>query len=329
MNRYSWHQAQWQSVETRLEQGRLPHALLLTGPQGVGKVEFAQALAAGVLCQVAPLGRACGQCQNCSLVAAGTHPDKKAVTFEPNPRDGKLAKELKIDQIRNVSETLSLTAQFGGYKVAIVYPAERMNANAANSILKTLEEPTERTLLMLVTDFPSRLLPTIRSRCQEIRFNSPSVDAATQWLNQALPEAPAEPLLAMANGAPLLALKAGKAGWLDLRNQFYSQLLAVAQKSQSAVSVAAEFYGEALEQLVVWSISWASDIIKMQSQNATSIVNTDYADKLESLASQANGKALYRWYDDQIELQRLVQRSVNPQQLMEKNLLDWQAIFIN
>lgn len=329
MNRYSWHQAQWQSVETRLEQGRLPHALLLTGPQGVGKVEFAQALAAGVLCQVAPLGQACGQCQNCSLVAAGTHPDRKEVTFEVNPRDGKLAKELKIDQIRHVSETLSLTAQFGGYKVAIVYPAERMNANAANSILKTLEEPTERTLLMLVTDFPSRLLATIRSRCQEVRFTSPSADEATRWLSQTLPDAPAAPLLAMANGAPLLALKAGEAGWLDLRNQFYTQLIAVAQQSQSAVTMAAEFYSEALEPLVVWSISWASDIIKLQSQHEDAIANRDYADKLHNLASLADRKALYHWYDDQIVLQRLVQRSVNPQQLMEKNLLDWQAIFAN
>ena len=100
MTRYTWHAQQWQSVETRLEQGRLPHALLLTGPQGVGKLEFALQLAAGLLCSQAPAAQACGQCQNCSLIAAGTHPDKKQLTFAVDAKSGKVAKELKIDQIR-------------------------------------------------------------------------------------------------------------------------------------------------------------------------------------------------------------------------------------
>lgn len=327
MNRYTWHQEQWQSVETRLEQGRLPHALLLTGPQGVGKVEFAQALAAGLMCDKAPLAQACGQCQNCSLIAAQTHPDKKVITFEVSAKDGKVAKELKIDQIRGVSEDLALTAQFGGYKVAIVFPAERMNQNAANSILKTLEEPTERTLLILVTDFPSRLLATIRSRCQEVRFTAPSVDQATQWLNTQLPDAPAAPLLAMANGAPLLALKAGQEGWLDLRNRYYAQLIDVARGKHSAVAMAAEFAKEALDQLVVWSISWVSDLVKLRSVEGGEIANQDYADTLQRMAPHADLKALYAWYDEQVKLQTLVQRSVNAQQLLEKNFLDWQAAF--
>lgn len=333
MTRYTWHQEQWQSVETRLQQGRLPHALLLTGPQGIGKVEFAKQLAAGLMCDQAPLVQACGQCQNCSLIAADTHPDKKVVTFEVNPKDGKVAKELKIDQIRDISESLALTAQFGGYKVAIVHPAERMNQNAANSILKTLEEPTERTLLILVTDFPSRLLPTIRSRCQEIRFNSPGKEEAKQWLMTSLPGVEPEPLLAMANGAPLLALKAGQEGWLDLRNRFYAQLIAVSRHQGSAIDMAAEFAKESLDQLVVWGISWVNDLIKLRQlgqagqSGSAGIANDDYAQVLAELAPKANIKALYAWYDDQVKLQALVQRSLNPQQLLEKNFLDWKAVF--
>ena len=328
MTRYTWHEQQWQSVETRLQQGRLPHALLLTGPQGVGKVEFAQQLAAGLMCSQAPAAQACGQCQNCNLVAAGTHPDKKQLTFDVDAKSGKVAKELKIDQIRSMAESLALTAQFGGYKVAIVYPAERMNQNAANGILKTLEEPTEKTLLILVTDFPSRLLPTIRSRCQEIRFTAPAKEQAKQWLGSTLPGMDAEPLLAMANGAPLQALKAGQEGWLDLRNDFYAQLIAVSQHKLSPVALAAQLAKQPLDLLVVWGISWVNDLIKLQQVNdVTQIANSDYSQTLSELAPRASLLGLYAWYDDQVKLQTLVQRSLNPQQLLEKSLLDWQAVF--
>lgn len=328
MTRYTWHEQQWQSVETRLQQGRLPHALLLTGPQGIGKLEFAQALAAGLLCSQAPAAQTCGQCQNCHLIAADTHPDKKWLTFEVDAKSGKVAKELKIDQVRGLAESLALTAQFGGYKVAIIYPAERMNPNAANGILKTLEEPTDKTLLILVTDFPSRLLPTIRSRCQEIRFTAPHKSQAKAWLANALPGVAPEPLLAMANGAPLQALKAGQEGWLELRNSFYAQLLAVAQQQLSPVALAAQLSKQPMDLLVVWGISWVNDLIKLrQVGDIQQIANVDYADVLADLAPKANLPALYTWYDDQVKLQTLVQRSLNPQQLLEKNLLDWQAVF--
>jgi len=328
MTRYTWHEQQWKSVETRLQQGRLPHALLLTGPQGIGKVEFAQQLAAGLICSQAAGTQVCGSCQNCNLIAAGTHPDKKQLTFEVDAKSGKVAKELKIDQIRAMAESLALTAQFGGYKVAIIYPAERMNQNAANGILKTLEEPTEKTLLILITDFPSRLLPTIRSRCQEIRFTAPSKQQSKQWLSSALPGVAPEPLLAMANGAPLQALKAGQEGWLELRNNFYSQLIAVSQHQMSPVALAAQLAKQPMDLLVVWGISWVNDLIKLrQVADISQVANEDYTQILSDLAPKANLQALYAWYDDQVKLQTLVQRSLNPQQLLEKNLLDWQAVF--
>lgn len=326
MTRFTWQQTQWQSVEQRLEQGRLPHALLLTGPKGIGKVAFAEQLAAGLLCEEAPAAQVCGQCQNCRLVASGNHPDKKVVTFEVNPKDGKVAKELKVDQIRGISEALGLMSQFGGYKVAIVYPADRMNVNAANSILKTLEEPTNKTLLMLVTDFPSRLLPTIRSRCQELRFTAPGAQEAATWLQQRLPGQPPEPLLAMASGAPLLALRAGEEGWLELRNRYYSQLLAVAKGQAGAVDMAAEFAGESLEQLLIWAIAWAGDLIKLSTVGNTGIANTDYLTALQELAPRIQLQKIYAWYDELIKLQSLTSSSLNLQQILEKNLLDWQSL---
>ena len=328
MTRYTWHEQQWQSIETRLQQGRLPHALLLTGPQGIGKVDFAQALAAGLMCSQAEGAQICGSCQNCNLIAAETHPDKKQLTFEADPKSGKVAKELKIDQIRKLAESLALTAQFGGYKVAIIYPAERMNQNAANGILKTLEEPTDKTLLILVTDFPARLLPTIRSRCQEIRFTAPSKEQSKQWLASALPGVAPEPLLAMANGAPLQALKAGEEGWLELRNNFYAQLIAVSQHQMSPVALAAQLAKQPMDLLVVWGISWVNDLIKLrQVADPSQVANEDYIQTLSELAPKANLQGLYAWYDDQVVLQTLVQRSLNPQQLLEKSLLDWQAVF--
>ena len=328
MTRYTWHQEQWLSIETRLQQDRLPHALLLTGPKGIGKLEFAQALVANLMCSQTIDMQACGSCQSCKLIAAGTHPDKKQLTFEVNRKDGSIAKELKIDQIRSMTESLALTAYLGGYKVAIVYPAERMNQNAANGILKLLEEPTKNTLLILVTNFSSRLSPTIRSRCQKIRFTLPSQEQTKQWLNDELPGVAPEPLLAMSNGAPLQALKAGKEGWLEMRNNFYSQLITVSQYKLSPVTLAARLAQQPMDLLVVWGISWVNDLIKLyQVKDVHKIVNEDYRQVLSELAFRAELQALYIWYDDQIKLQTLVHGSLNSQQLLEKNLLDWQGIF--
>lgn len=177
-----WNLDAWANLSERRRRGALPHAILLAGPGGLGKRAFAEAFASALLCE-SPRenGFACAECRACRLVAAGTHPDLVRIRFELRD-DGKPRTELTVDQMRSLGERLALTAQFGGAQIALIDPADAMNHAASNALLKTLEEPTPGTIIVLVADSPSRLSATIRSRCQRIEFRVPDSKAALQWL---------------------------------------------------------------------------------------------------------------------------------------------------
>ncbi|HET6632355.1 MAG TPA: DNA polymerase III subunit delta' [Rhodanobacteraceae bacterium] len=207
MSAHPWHEAAWTMLQRRLAGGSLPHALLLQGDAGLGKRAFADRLARACLCEQ-PLasGDACGHCRACALLEAGTHPDRVLVSFELN-REKNLRSEIVVDQIRALSQRLAMASQFGGWQVALVDPADAMNGAAANALLKTLEEPSPQSLLILVADAPWRLPATIRSRCQRIVFHAPERAQALDWLReQGLDAAVAAEALTAAGDNPGAAL---------------------------------------------------------------------------------------------------------------------------
>ena len=157
---------QWCNLQARIAADRIPHALLLSGPVGVGKKQFARRFAAALLCQQPADNRvACGHCSACHLIAAGSHGDYIEISPEEDSR------VIKIHQIRSLCEELGLTAQLGGHRVAIIQPADVMHNAAANSLLKTLEEPRPGVVIVLVTAKLGSLPVTIRSRCQRMRLS--------------------------------------------------------------------------------------------------------------------------------------------------------------
>ena len=177
-----WLAPSWRMLADAIGSGRIHHALLFASPRGYGKRALAEAFAASLLCQQRTAdGSACGKCRSCLLVAAGSHPDLARVTFEIRD-DGRPRTELTVDQLRALGARLSLASQFGGWQIALIDPADAMNPNAANALLKTLEEPSTNTVIALVADDPSRLPPTIRSRCQKIDVPMPTRDQALAWL---------------------------------------------------------------------------------------------------------------------------------------------------
>ncbi len=190
-----------------LDQGRLAHAFLLQGAAGLGKRALARHLVAALLCESRVAGAAaCGQCRGCTLLAAGTHPDSYAVGLAANLRGGERT-EIVIDQIRDLCARLAQTSHRGGRRVACIDPADALNRNAANALLKTLEEPPPGVVLMLVADQSSRLLPTLRSRCRILEVRQPTAAEACSWLaSQGInPEASAA-ALELAAGNPGEAL---------------------------------------------------------------------------------------------------------------------------
>jgi DNA polymerase-3 subunit delta' len=192
----------------RLDAGRLPHALLLSGPVDIGKTNLATELVAGLLCLEQSLP-ACGQCRSCRLLESGAHPDRHRITFEEHPKTGDLRKEIVIDQIRRLIASLTLTTTVSPRKAALIHPVEAMNRNAANALLKTLEEPPGDTVLILVSHDPARLPATIRSRCQKLNVRLPDREQSLAWLQGEAGASVVDAELALnaAAGSPLGALR--------------------------------------------------------------------------------------------------------------------------
>jgi DNA polymerase-3 subunit delta' len=239
----SWCRAQWNVLAARAVNGTLPHALLLCGPGGLGKRALTEAFVRARLCESPRNGNACGSCKNCKLLAAGTHPDRMLVTLEVNEKTGKLRKEIVVDQIRNLSSRLAMASQLGGWQIAVIDPADAMNAASQNALLKTLEEPSESSLIMLVADQPWDLSATIRSRCQRLDFAVPSHDEALAWLSARGVES-AESVLAAAGGNPGQAWLLAEQGGMHRRQEVARDLLALAAGRAHAREVGKTWAGD-------------------------------------------------------------------------------------
>ena len=215
---HPWTQSLFESLKARA--GRFPHALLIHGARGTGKLALAEHTAQLLLCED-PVRRPCGRCEGCRWFAAGSHPDFRRLEPEALAREtapdlddaaetpakrAKPSTEIKIEQVRELAGFLNLRSHRGRLRVALVHPAEDMNPNAANALLKGLEEPPGGALFILVAHRPAELLPTIRSRCVALGVPIPPAAAAQAWLAGQGARNP-ERWLAYAGGAPLRALE--------------------------------------------------------------------------------------------------------------------------
>jgi DNA polymerase III subunit delta' len=223
-----WQESEYNKLVGSFSAGKLGHAQLITGPAKLGKHELAERLAKRLLCLESGGGLpACGHCLSCQRFEAGTHGDFKSITLAINDKTGKLRTEITIDQIRAFNDWLSLTAQLGGGQVAIIRNAHELNRNAANALLKTLEEPLKNRYVLLVTDKPYRLPVTIHSRCQRVTLNIPDTETGLQWLiEQGVSQEVASQALALADGSPGKAMELLDGGGLALHAKVREQLVA-------------------------------------------------------------------------------------------------------
>jgi DNA polymerase-3 subunit delta' len=283
MTTLPWHGEHWMRMQARRQRDALPHALLLSGPSGLGKRVFAQRFLHGLLCNQPVEGEACGYCRSCLLVTAGTHPDLVSLTFGLR-RDGTPRTEIVVDQIRELSARLAMSSQFGGWQLAILDPADAMNAAAANALLKTLEEPATQTMLILLADAPWRLPQTIRSRCQRIEFHLPPASEAHAWLqSEGVPDA-VEALTA-AGGNPGLAQAWAQQGALEQRLEVRKDLAALAAGRGQAMEVVKRWLDNEPAQRLWFAAQAVADEIKARATRGDA-----------SLGSQMDVEALGDWY---------------------------------
>jgi DNA polymerase-3 subunit delta' len=283
MSGMPWQDEHWARLQARRARGALPHALLVCGPEGLGKRAFAERFVRGLLCLEPVDGEACGHCRSCALLAAGTHPDRVTLSYGLR-KDGVQRSEIVIDQIRDLSARLAMSSQFGGWQVATIDPADALNGAAANALLKTLEEPAAQTMLVLVADAPWRLPQTIRSRCQRIEFHLPAADQALAWLQaQGIPDAAAA--LGAAGGNPGLAQRWAQEGALDRRREVRKDLAGLAAGRGEAMDVVRRWLDNEPAQRVWFAAQAAAEEAKAKLSGATG-----------PLASSLEPAQLADWY---------------------------------
>ncbi len=328
---YPWQQTQWTQITQLLKTERLPHAMLLCGNQGLGKADFAVALANALLCQSpTPDHQACGLCKPCQLLAANTHPDLHYLkpTTAVTSRSKNPVLSIRIDDIRILCEKLNQTSQYGGFRVAILNQAEQLTLQAANSLLKTLEEPGKNTLILLVTAHTHRLPITIRSRCQSMRFSVPDESQSLRWLkdNQSeFSESQLQQSLKMAFASPLSAL-------IYLQETEYQEILSAAMtapvSNKNLLDYAAKLTKFSRNRTLEGMMIWATDIAKLKSCGIeTTITNEQCRIELQTLAKKVNQRRLYRFVDQLIFNLSHSSIAVNEQLLWENLLLSWDSLY--
>jgi DNA polymerase-3 subunit delta' len=317
---YPWQQEVWQGFIQQFSDNRLPHALMLAGSAGLGKRHLAMAMAQYVLCQRPVSESACGQCKACELNRAGTHPDFIQVAPEEP------GKAIKVDHVRAMTEKQNNTAQQSGYKVVTLMPAEAMNSNAANALLKTLEEPAANTLLILVTDTPSAVLPTIRSRCQLRTMASPPREQSLHWLTPLVSGSghSAAELLALTRGAPLAARDLLQGEALELRQRWALDLEQLAVGQADTLSVAASWHKAGGEAAVEWFSAWLHELACWQV-GAQSARFTKLAPPVSAAFKAISPNLLHRFQEKLLHSKKLLSSGANPnvQLLLEELLMDW------
>ncbi|MBS0212374.1 MAG: DNA polymerase III subunit delta' [Proteobacteria bacterium] len=286
-----WLHAPLRRATDALAAGRLGHALLVCGPEHIGKRAFADTLSRALLCRERVDGLACGHCRDCTLLAADTHPDVRVVALAENDKTGAMRREIVVEQVRDLGAWFALTAQRGGAQVAIIDPASAMNANAANALLKTLEEPLPGRHLLLTSATPMRLPATIRSRCQRIVLQPPANDIALDWLRaRGHDEALARSALLAANGHPGLAAHWIETGLMGLRASVRDDLAAIAAGRAQPLDVARAWVAdENARQRLLFAAEWSADL---QSTSLGLAHRSGWTS-----ASAADPQALAAWFD--------------------------------
>jgi len=337
---YPWQEQAW----TQLQQMRvrLPHAILFYGPAGIGKADFIEAFAQALLCEnVRPDGHACGECASCGWFAQGNHPDYRrvrpeALEDEAPPAEGEeggdtdkkaksksASKDIRIEQVRALSDFMNISTHRQGLRVVVLYPAEALNMPASNALLKTLEEPPPGTVFLLASNGLDRLLPTILSRCRKFALPMPDHAQALAWL-EAQGVQDADGWLREQGGAPLAALAQAETG---SREELDALLQILAQPSVDAALRAADKLSKApLASLVAWQQRWLYDVFSYKL-SGTIRYYPRYRQQLANLAGRVHTARLMQAIKATNDRRAVADHPLSPKLFVEDMLLDYEKGF--
>jgi DNA polymerase III subunit delta' len=304
--------------------GHLPHSLLVLSVPGLGAEQLANWITALVLCEsLRP--RPCDTCPSCRLLRSDSHPDAHVVRLEDD------AQQIKVDQVRELIESLTLKSYRGGYKVGVIEGAEALNANGANAFLKTLEEPSADTVLIMIARPNHRLPATIASRCLRLHLRPPSQDDAIAWLNaNALganaPGAHApganswHAALALAGGAPLLALQLDAEGLAAIDADMRQSITELANGSVDVTLLAERWVRSNPGVRIIWLENWITQRVHASLGAALSHQTAEPV-RLPAALLKPKIRALFELLDAARDVRRLASTGMNQQLALEALLV--------
>ncbi|MBL4798812.1 MAG: DNA polymerase III subunit delta' [Oleispira sp.] len=328
-----WNAEVWQGLLDRYYGTGLPHASLLLGNEGTGKRPLAYQLAKLLLCKSADkktskINACCDQCRSCQLMDAGSHPDYFVCDQEAK------GKQIKVDTVRQLNDFLSKTPQISACQVVQIYPVEAMNLNASNALLKTLEEPSGETYLLLMAERLGSVLPTIRSRTQRINFHPPVAEQALVWLTEQMPNTSQEDLaqaLRQCGGGPLKAQSWLRDGLLSQDATYITLMQGWLGGSQQLQDTSKGLAKYDLLDTINWWTGLSLDIMKLaMGAEIQQLSHPQQAEWLQQLAATVSRlKLLTLQHKLQEVAGRLAagQGNYNASLLIESMLLDWQQSF--
>ena len=308
------HHKQIRELRNMLAEGKLPHALLLSGPAGVGKKMIGRLLAAAILCEQPRQGKPCGACASCRGLLAGGHPDYYELVPEAR---GKGARLIHIEEIRELTGLAAHYPVLSDRRVLLIDEADAMNEQAANSLLKTLEEPPGQVTFILVTGARSALLDTIVSRCMPVSFGMLSQEDLQKLLSERnVPVQEAAELAALADGSIGRALVLYENGGLARRDEALAFLQQLKQMPIQGLWAKAQQMGEwerePVQEWLLYFRMLLRDLLVLYEDGASPLLyHQDRREALLALLVSFTDRQLFALLDEVRELQRRLLANVN------------------
>lgn len=309
---YPWQAQLWNTLTGRFPQ--LGHGLLFYGKKGCGKYAFAQHFLSWVLCLNKQSQGACGECSSCLWLKSDTHPNYVHITTDADNK--KQNAKIKIEKIRELLPFVQQTVD--GWRVIVIEPAEALNIASANALLKTLEEPGERVVIILLAEHYLKLPATIRSRLQHFALDRIAPEQAQLYLNEHLPTASSQQiqlLMNLSNQMPLQAMSLAEKDWLNRRAEFFQDWKKLVMQKSMPMQFATKWNKELnFHDFIEMFEYLLADVVAFKLEQA--IKNTDL--ELNTLAEQYNLEVLFSIYESLQQSKRNVEQNVQTNLIIDQ-----------
>ncbi|MEO9300306.1 DNA polymerase III subunit delta' [Acinetobacter pittii] len=309
---YPWQQTTWDTLTTRFP--NIGHGLLFYGKQGCGKHAFAKHFLAWVLCLNKQPKGSCGECSSCQWLKSDTHPNYVHITTDEENK--KQNAKIKIEKIRDLLPFVQQTGE--GWRVIVIEPAEALNLASSNALLKTLEEPGERVVLILLADHYLKLPATIRSRLQHFALDRISYEQATSYLNEHLSElAEVQPdlLLGLSNDMPLQAIEIAQSDWFAKRQIFLNDWLKIVAQKNMPLFFSGKWQKElSFSDFIILFEYLLGDIICVKLDQPQKNTDLDF----DQLSSYYDLESLFNIYNELQQAKKLVEQNVQSQLIIDQ-----------